>query len=259
MLQNKKSFDARTKKIQNRKIAKVFKFISSFIQEKQKMKIRFLGSTVIFAALALAFAGFNTNGENLREKQFAARFSDTKLTWQESSGSYNIDPNHSYIGFRITHMGLAEVPGRFKDFSGTISYDGADLTKSAVNFSAKTTSVDTGVERRDNHLRSKDFFEVETYPEMTFKSTKIEKKGKNLLVTGDFTLKGVTKQITIPFTINGMNKDDKGGVKMGISAATTINRQDYNVKWGNKLPDGTLALSDTVKIDLQLEAGMKKQ
>ena len=221
------------------------------------MKARFLGLAVIFAVFALAFVSFDTSGEGLREKEFAARFSDTKLTPQESTGSYSLDANHSYIGFRIMHMGLAEVPGRFKDLSGTINYDGADMTKYSVNFTAKVTSVDTGVERRDNHLRNKDFFEVETYPEMSFKSTKIEKKGANLLVTGDFTLKGVTKQVTIPFTINGMNKDDKG-VKMGISALTTINRQDYNVKWGNKLPNGTLALSDTVKIDLQLEAGMKK-
>ena len=247
-----------TKKLQNRITTKVIKYIPRIIQEKQKMKARFLGLAVIFAVFALAFVSFDTSGEGLREKEFAARFSDTKLTAQESTGSYSLDPNHSYIGFRIMHMGLAEVPGRFKDFSGTVNYDGADVTKSSVNFTAKVTSVDTGVERRDTHLRSKDFFEVETYPEMSFKSTKVEKKGANLLVTGDFTLKGVTKQVTIPFTVNGMNKDDKGGVKMGISALTTINRQDYNVKWGNKLPNGTLALSDTVKIDLQLEAGMKK-
>jgi polyisoprenoid-binding protein YceI len=222
------------------------------------MKTRLVCLAVMFTIFGLAFVSFNTNGEGLWEKEFAARFTDTKLTAQESTGSYNLDPNHSYIGFRIMHMGLAEVPGRFKDFSGTVNYDGADVSKSSVNFTAKVTSVDTGVERRDNHLRTKDFFEVETYPDMTFKSTKVEKKGKNLLVTGDFTLKGVTKQITIPFTINGMMKDDKGNVKMGVSAATTINRQDYGVKWGNKLPDGTLTLSDTVKIDLQLEAGMKK-
>jgi len=222
------------------------------------MKTRFPGLALIFAVFALAFISFNTSGEGLREKEFAARFTDANLTAQENTGGYNIDPNHSYIGFRVMHMGLAEVPGRFKDFSGSINYDGADVSKSSVSFTAKVTSVDTGVEGRDKHLRTKDFLEVETYPDMSFKSTKVEKKGKNLLVTGDFTLKGITKSITIPFTINGMMKDDKGGVKMGISAQTTINRRDYNVTYGNKLPDGTLALSDMVKIDLQLEAGMKK-
>jgi polyisoprenoid-binding protein YceI len=210
----------------------------------------------MFAVFALALVSFNTSGENLREKEFAAKFADTKLTAAETTGSYDIDPKHSYIGFRVTHMGLAEVPGAFRDFSGSINYDGKDVSKSSVNFTAKVTSVDTGVAPRDTHLRTADFFEVEKYPEMTFKSTKIEKKGDKWEVTGDFTLKGVTKQITIPFTVNGMMKDAKGNVKMGISAQTMINRQEYGVKWGNKLPDGTLALSDMVKIDLQLEAGM---
>ncbi len=220
------------------------------------MKTRFLYLGVMFAVFALALVSFNTSGENLREKEFAAKFADTKLTAAETTGSYDIDAKHSYIGFRVTHMGLAEVPGAFRDFSGSINYDGKDVSKSSVNFTAKVTSVDTGVAPRDTHLRTADFFEVEKYPDMTFKSTKVEKKGDKWEVTGDFTLKGVTKQITIPFTVNGMMKDQKGNVKMGISAQTMINRQDYGVKYGNKLPDGTLALSDLVKIDLQLEAGM---
>jgi polyisoprenoid-binding protein YceI len=239
-------------------MTKAMKYVPNIIKEKRKMKTRFLGLVVIFAVFALVFISFDTSGEGLGEKEFAAKFTDTKLTEAETAGSYNIDAKHSYIGFRITHMGLAEVPGAFRDFSGTINYDAQDLSKSSVDFTAKVTSVDTGVTPRDTHLRTKDFFEVETFPEMTFKSTKVEKKGKNLLVTGDFTLKGVTKQIMIPFTINGVMKDDRGNTKMGFSAATTIHRQDYGVKWGNKLPDGTLALSDTVKVDLQLEAAMKK-
>ncbi len=220
------------------------------------MKLRFLCLAVVAAFSALAFVSFDMGDGNARGKAFAAKFADSKLTAAESTGSYAIDAKHSYIGFRVLHMGLAEVPGSFRDFTGTINYDGKDIAKSSVNFTAKVTSVDTGVEGRDTHLRSKDFFEVETYPDMSFKSTKVEMKDKVWNVTGDFTLKGVTKSITIPFTVNGMMKDAKGNVKMGISAQTTINRQDYGVKYGNKLPDGTLALSDTVKIDLQLEAGM---
>ena len=224
------------------------------------MKLRFLTLAVVVAAFALGAVGFYTGVENTQAKEFTAKYAavDTKLSGEESTGKYELDPRHSYIGFRVMHMGLAEVPGAFLDFSGSINYDGKDVSKSSVNFTAKVTSVDTGVAPRDNHLRSKDFFEVETYPEMTFKSTKVVKTGDKWEVTGDFTLKGVTKQIIIPFTVNGMMKDDKGNIKMGISAQTTINRQDYNVKYGNKLPDGTLALSDMVKIDLQLEAGMKK-
>ena len=223
------------------------------------MKTRFLCLGLMFAVFALAFVSFDASGENLREREFAARFADTKLSAAETTGMYDVDAKHSYIGFRVTHMGLAEVPGAFRDFTGAINYDGKDVSKSSVNFTAKVTSVDTGVAPRDNHLRTADFFEVEKYPEMSFKSTKVEKKGDKWEVTGDFTLKGVTKQMTIPFTVNGMMKDAKGNVKMGISAQTMINRQDYGVKYGNKLPDGTLALSDMVKIDLQLEVGMKKE
>jgi polyisoprenoid-binding protein YceI len=223
------------------------------------MKLRFLCLGVLFAVFALAFVSFDMGKGNERGRVFAAKFSDNKLSAEESTGAFEIDSKHSYIGFRVMHMGLAEVPGSFRDFSGTINFDGKDVTKSSVNFTAKVTSVDTGVAPRDNHLRTADFFEVDKYPDMTFKSTKVEKKGDMWNVTGDFTLKGVSKQITIPFTLNGMIKDQRGNVKMGISAQTTINRQDYGVKYGNKLPDGTLALSDIVKIDLQLEAGMQKK
>lgn len=226
------------------------------------MKTRFLCLGVVFAVFALAFVSFNTSGENLRgREEFAAKFAaaDSKLPAAETTGSYDIDVQESYIGFRVTHMGLAEVPGAFRDFSGSIVYDGKDVSKSAVNFTAKVTSVDTGVAPRDNHLRTADFFEVEKYPDMTFKSTKVEKKGDKWEVTGDFTLKGVTKQITIPFTINRIMKDQNSNVQMGISAQTAINRQDYDVKYSGKLPDGTLMLSDIVKIDLQLEAGMQKK
>lgn len=223
------------------------------------MKLRFLCLAVVVAFSALAFVSFDMGDGNARGKAFAAKFADGKLTAEESTGSYEMDAKHSYIGFRVTHLGLAEVPGSFRDFTGTIIYDGKDVSKSSVNFTAKVTSVDTGVDGRDNHLRTADFFEVEKYPDMTFKSTKVEKKGGIWNVTGDFTLKGVTKQITIPFTVNGMMKDAKGNVKMGISAQTTINREDYGVKWDKKLPDGTLMLSDTVKIDLQLEAGMQNK
>lgn len=223
------------------------------------MKLRFLSLGIVFAAFALTIISFNASGENLREKEFAARFADNKLTAEETSGSYDIDAKHSHIGFRVMHMGLAEVPGAFRDFSGTVVYDAKDVSKSSVSFTAKMTSVDTGVAPRDNHLRNADFFEVEKYPEMTFKSTKVIKAGDKWEVTGDFTMKGVTKPITLPFTVNGTLKDQRGNVKMGISAQTSINRQDYGVKYGNKLPDGTLALSDMVKIDLQLEAGMQKK
>jgi polyisoprenoid-binding protein YceI len=183
---------------------------------------------------------------------------DTKLSQADQTGEYNFDKAHTFIGFRIKHMGLIEVPGYFRDFTGTVNYDAADVKKSTVNFTAKMTSVDTGVAPRDNHLRTKDFFEVETYPEMTFKSTKVEKKGKNFIVTGDLTMKGVTKQISLPFQLAGFSVDAKGGQKMGITAETVINRRDFNVNYDSKLPNGTPAVADQVTITLQIEAANKQ-
>lgn len=209
----------------------------------------------------IILGGFGTFSHTAAaEEDFAAKFvGDTKLTVEETQGNYDIDAQHSYIGFKIRHFGITDVAGSFREFSGTINYDPKNISKSSVDFTAKVTSIDTGVAPRDNHLRSADFFEVEKYPDLTFKTTKVESKGKKLIVYGDLTLKGVTKAVTIPFTVNGIIKDARGNMKMGISAETVINRQDYGVKWQNKLPDGTLALSDTVKIDLQLETVMKKK
>ena len=157
-----------------------------------------------FSALMILF-NVGMSSRTSAAEDFAAKFvTDTKFTAAEMQGNYDIDPRHSYIGFKIRHMGITDVAGSFRDFNGTINYDPKDISKSSVNFTAKVTSIDTGVAPRDNHLRSADFFEVEKYPEMTFKSTKVEKKGKTLMVYGDLTMKGVTKQIEIPFTINGI-------------------------------------------------------
>lgn len=173
------------------------------------------------------------------------------------TGAYSFDKAHSAIGFRVRHMGLADVPGYFKDFKGTINYDAKDITKSSVEFTAMMTSVDTRNEGRDKHLRTADFFDVEKFPEMTFKSTKVEKKGKNLMITGDLTMRGVTKSITFPFTVAGFLPDQRsGGMKMGAYAETTINRRDFGVNYGTNLPNGTQMLSDNVVVVLNIEANM---
>jgi polyisoprenoid-binding protein YceI len=220
------------------------------------MKLKFLllfAVAVLTASSAFFLSGTNTNAENLN---LIEKFSNSNLKTDEAAGIYNFDKAHSSIGFRIKHMGLVEVPGYFRDFTGAINYDMKDVTKSTVEFTAKMESVDTGVEGRDKHLRTVDFFEVEKFPEMTFKSTKVEKKDKNLMVTGDLTMKGVTKQISFPVTIAGFLKDQRGGTKMGAIAETTINRKDFGVNYGNTLPNGAAAISDDVKIVLNIEANM---
>lgn len=215
----------------------------------------------ILAVIAVtAFLTLSGSGTKAVNTSFADRFAaDKKVTKMGDSGVYNFDKAHSFIGFKIRHMGLIEVPGFFRDFTGKVNFDASDVTRSSVEFTAKATSIDTGVGARDKHLRTADFFEVEKYPDITFKSTKVQKKGKGWMVTGDFTMKGVTKTISFPFQIPGwLPADDRSGGKMGIAAETTLNRRDYGVNWGSNLPSGIPAVSDNVTIVLQIEAAKAK-
>jgi polyisoprenoid-binding protein YceI len=179
----------------------------------------------------------------------------TKVTYLPiPAGDYRLDPSHTVIGFSIRHNELTMVSGRFKDFVGTIHYD-ADVTKSSVDFTAKVTSIDTGVEGRDKHLRSADFFEVEKFPEMTFKTTRVERKGKDAYVLhGDLTIKGVTKPVALPFTITGAIKGGRGSLRIGIAAQTKIDRRDFGITWGQPLEGGGFGVGHEVTIDLHLEA-----
>jgi polyisoprenoid-binding protein YceI len=170
------------------------------------------------------------------------------------AGDYKLDPAHSLIGFAVRHLEINWVEGRFKEFEGTIHYDDKDVTRSSVEFSAKVASVDTEVEARDKHLRTADFFEVEKFPTMTFKSTRVERKGKDAFVLhGDLTLKGVTKPVALPFTIKGAVKDPWGNTRFGIEAETKINRRDFGINYGNAFAGG-LDVGNEVTISLQLEA-----
>lgn len=169
-------------------------------------------------------------------------------------GDYKLDPAHSLIGFAVRHLEINWVEGRFKEFEGTIHYDDKDMTKSTVEFNAKVASVDTEVEARDKHLRTVDFFEVEKYPTMTFKSTHVERKGKNAFVLhGDLTLKGVTKPVALPFTLKGAVKDPWGNTRIGVDAETKINRRDFGINYGNAFAGG-LDVGNEVTISLRLEA-----
>jgi len=211
--------------------------------------------------VALSIAAFVYSGllPHAGTTTFADRFSTDAKSAGES-GTYSFDKAHSFIGFKVKHMGLIEVPGFFRDFTGEVIYDSQDVSKSSVSFKAMMTSVDTGVVGRDNHLRRADFFEVEKFPEMTFKSTKVEKKGKGWIVTGDLTMKGVTKSVAIPFEIAGwLPASERAGMKMGIVGETVINRRDFGVNYGNNLPSGIPQLSDDVKVLLQIEAGKAKE
>lgn len=180
---------------------------------------------------------------------------DEKAMKAAEAGVYSFDKAHSFIGFKVKHMGLIEVPGFFRDFTGTVNYDTADPARSTVEFTAKATSVDTGVAGRDRHLRTADFFDAEKFTDLTFKSTKVEKKGKGWIVSGDLTMRGVTKPVAIPFEITGfVPGGERAGPKIGISGETTINRRDFGVNYGNNMPSGIPVIADQVKVVLQIEA-----
>ncbi len=165
---------------------------------------------------------------------------------------YNIDVAHSNIGFSIPIAGgLSHVRGKFNDFTVNIVYDDKDVTKSSVEAVIKAGSIDTGIERRDNHLRNPDFFEVEKYPEISFKSSHVMKKGKGFIAHGTFTMHGVSKEIALPFTINGVNRDPKTGkTTLGLTARTTLNRRDFGINFAR--PDNPNFLGDMVEIELNL-------
>jgi polyisoprenoid-binding protein YceI len=178
---------------------------------------------------------------------------------QAAAEVHAIDAGHSEVSFQIRHL-VTQVRGRFNKYEGTVKMDPANMEASSVEFRIKTDSIDTGLPDRDKHLRAADFFDVEKYPEITFKSTKIQKTGKDTYdVTGDFTMRGVTKQITLPVTYLGAVKDPWGNQKAGFETTATLNRKDFGINWNAALDNGGVVLSDEVKIAINLETAQKKE
>ncbi len=172
-----------------------------------------------------------------------------------AADTWTIDKTHSEVSFQVRHI-VTNVRGQFNDYEATIVTDAAKPESSSVTFKIKAASVDTQNEKRDAHLRTPDFFAVEQYPEITFKSTAIKPTGQDTFeVTGDFTLRGVTKQITLPVKFLGSVKDPWGNEKAGFEVATVINRKDYGVNWNKALDQGGFLLADEVKISINLEVG----
>jgi polyisoprenoid-binding protein YceI len=171
--------------------------------------------------------------------------------------TYTIDRSHSQVAFSVRHF-FTRVPGQFNDFEGTVTYDDKDITKSAVDVTIKTASVYTNNERRDNHLRSGDFFAADSFPAMTFKSTKITPGGENKVkVDGNLTIRGITRPVTLDATFLGAGSMGQMGLRAGWTATTTINRKDFNVLWNRALDQGGTMLSDDVVVQLDIE-GMKR-
>jgi polyisoprenoid-binding protein YceI len=170
-------------------------------------------------------------------------------------GTWSIDSVHSEVSFVVRHMMVSKVRGRFDTFDATIT-TAQDPLQSSVTATVDLSSVNTGNETRDNHIRSEDFFHVEKHPTMIFRSTGIRPEGENFLLDGDLTLRGVTKPVTFFLEVNGFGPDTHGGTRTGFSATTEINRNDWDVSYNGPIPGASnaMVLSDKVTINLEVEA-----
>ena len=171
---------------------------------------------------------------------------------------WGVDKSHSNATFKVRHL-MANVTGSFNDLDAVINIDRANPASSSVEFTIQATSIDTGNDNRDKHLRSPDFFDVDKFPTISFKSTSVKAKSKTEFdVTGNLTMHGVTKQVTLPVTFLGFGKDPRGNEKGGFEIETTINRKDYGIVWNRTLDEGGVMLGDDVKVTINLELNKKK-
>src|ERR1700722_9381603 len=169
------------------------------------------------------------------------------------AGKMTIDPVHSEVGFSVRHMMVSKVRGRFTEFSGDI-VTGENPADSSVTAEITLSSIQTGEENRDNHLRSPDFFEAENYPTMTYKSTSVKPHGDDWTVEGELTLKGVTKSVPLHLELNGFGPDAYGGTRAGFTATGEINRRDFNVSFSAPMANGGAVVSDKISLHLEIEA-----
>ena len=194
----------------------------------------------------------------MNRKLFAALVLIATAALPLRADTFTIDPAHSEVTFQIRHL-VSQVRGRFDEFSGTVQMDAKNLPASSVEFQIKATSIDTNVPDRDKHLRSADFFDVEKYPEITFKSKSIKPAGKDAYnVTGTLTMHGVSKEVTLPVTYQGQ-ATMRGATRAGFATATTLDRKDYGIVWNKALDNGGALLGDDVKVEINLETVKKEE
>jgi polyisoprenoid-binding protein YceI len=174
------------------------------------------------------------------------------------AGTWDIDPVHSEVGFSVRHMMVSKVRGRFTAYSGQIA-TGENPLDSSVTADIDLSSIQTGAEQRDAHIRSADFFEVEKYPTMTYRSTGVRADGGDYVVDGDLTLKGVTKQVPLKLELNGFGPDPFGGTRAGFTATAEINRRDFNVNFSAPMQNGGAVVADKITIHLEIEAVLKAE
>jgi polyisoprenoid-binding protein YceI len=179
----------------------------------------------------------------------------TTLATKLSSGTYTLDPTHTRIGFVARHAMVTKVRGAFNEFEGTAVIDADNVAGSKAEVILKTASVDTRNQQRDGHLLSNDFLDVETFPEITFSSTEVAALGDDVIrVTGDLTIKGTTKPVTIDFTYEGAAVDPFGNERVGFEGSVVINRKDWGVSWNAALEAGGVLVSEKVTLEFEVSA-----
>jgi polyisoprenoid-binding protein YceI len=169
------------------------------------------------------------------------------------AATWNIDPVHSEVGFSVRHMMVSKVRGRFTKFSGQL-VTAENPLQSSVTAEIDLTSINTGQEQRDQHIQSADFFEVETYPTMTYKSTGIRVEDGEYILDGDLTLKGVTKNVPLRLELQGFGEDPYGGYRAGFTATGELNRRDFNVNFNAPMQNGGVVVADKIQLHLEIEA-----
>lgn len=181
------------------------------------------------------------------------------FTFINAQTKWGVDKSHSNVGFSVTHLIISEVTGQFKSFSAEIESSNDDFSDAKINFSIDVASISTENEGRDKHLKSDDFFNAEKFPKITFVGKSFKKvDGKKYKLVGDFTMRDVTKQITLDVIFNGTVKDPWGNTKAGFKISGELNRMDYNVKWNNLIEAGGAVVSKEVAINVNLELNKAK-
>lgn len=179
-------------------------------------------------------------------------------TVKEQAGAattWRIDPAHTHVEFAVKHMMIATVKGRFAEVSGTVKLSGDDQRPLSAEIEIEAASLDTREPDRDTHLRSADFLEVETFPKITFRSTEVEAvDDTHLRLTGDLTIHGITREVTLDGTDEGRGKDPWGGERAGFSAVTKVDRRDFDLTWNQALETGGILVGNEVRISLEVEA-----
>ncbi|MDW3221093.1 MAG: YceI family protein [Acidimicrobiales bacterium] len=171
------------------------------------------------------------------------------------TGSYTIDPTHSRIGFVARHAMVTKVRGNFNEFDGSGYFDAEHPENSTVELTIKAESIDTRNADRDGHLKSNDFFDMENHPEIRFTSTAVEQvDAENYQVTGDLTIKGVTKPVTVDFEYTGTAVDPFGNTRIGLEGATKVNRKDWGLSWNAPLEAGGVLVSEKVTLEFEVSA-----